>query len=259
MKREALFAHFRPEERPFAERVLDWIYRAAEKYQPVQTPFLDPRQQFIVRSLVNREPDIGVWSDGGYEGAERGRMWVLPAHFPPDELPSGLAFLAIRPLSGRELKHPDVLGSLLGLGIKREKLGDLLLHPDGCHTVVADELANFIRLQLNRVGRETVSVEEISREDLVIPERDAIVQSITVASLRVDAVCAEGFRLSRSKASQLIKSGKCKVNWKVVDNPAETVAEQDMISLRGFGRLLVGKIDGRTKKGRYWVEVLKMR
>lgn len=250
-----MFAHFRPEERSFAERVLDWVSRALEKYQPAQTPFLDPRQQFIVKSLVNREQDIGMWSDGGYQGAERCRMWVLPPHFSTDELPSGLAFLAIRPLSGRELKHPDVLGSLLGLGIKREKLGDLLLHADGCHAVVAEELADYVRLQLNRVGRETVTVEEIGREDLVIPQRRVITRSISVPSLRVDAVCAEGFRLSRTKAAQWIKGGNCKVNWKVIDNPSESIAEQDMISLRGFGRLHVGKIEGRTKKGRYRLEI----
>ncbi|GGE22417.1 putative RNA-binding protein YlmH [Marinithermofilum abyssi] len=255
--KEALFTHFRPEERILAEKVLDWMEWTSRRYQPYLTFFLNPRERVIVESLIRRDPDLGLCFDGGYEHAERCRGLILPPYMEAEPEAFELSFLHLESANQKELQHSDVLGSLLGLGIKREKVGDILPHEQGCHVVLGREMADFVRSQLDRVGRTSVLVREISRSELIVPDQPLEGKRVTVASLRVDAVASEGFSLSRSKAVALIKSGKCKVNWKVEENPAAQVETGDVISLRGFGRLFVGDLCGTTKKGRQWVEIKK--
>ena len=76
------------------------------------------------------------------------------------------------------------------------------------------------------------------------------------ASLRLDAVGSAGFRMSRSKMTDLIKAGAVKVNWREGCKSKTTVAEGDVISLRGKGRVEVGEV-GTTKKGKYNIELTR--
>lgn len=252
---EAIFVHFRQDEKAFVERSLDWIEWAADQYQLVTTPFLDPREQYILETLVKRNADLLYHADGGFPSAERCRAVVGPFYLTPDPELFRLAFLRIESVGKKRLEHPDVLGSLLGLGIKREKVGDIHPHHLGCDVIVAEEMCEYIRGQLGQIGKVHVSINKIAQSDLMLPEQNLSIRTVTVASLRVDAVISEAYRISRSKASQFIKSGKCKVNWKLVDHPDYSVEAGDMISLRGFGRIRVQSIDGFTKKGRIRIQI----
>ncbi|MFD1426696.1 RNA-binding protein YlmH [Kroppenstedtia sanguinis] len=254
--KEDLFRHFRSEERPFVERVLDWTEQAESRFRPVLTPFLNPREQAITDMLVKRAPELGVTFDGGFFSAERKRARI----FPPwqEDGDNGLSFFELQSVDrSSPLQHPDVLGSLLGLGVKREVLGDLLPRQTHCQVIIAGEISDYIQMQLNRVGRIPVRMMEIKREDIQPPQQKTEVVTVSVASLRVDALVAEAFRLSRAKATSLIKNGKCHINWKPTENPAETVREGDMISLRGQGRVRIGEVLGETKKGRCRMELIR--
>lgn len=251
--------HFRPEERFLVERALDWTWRVVNRHQTVLTNFYDPREQEIVKMVVRREPALNVWSDGGYENAERQRLLIVPDYVAEDLVSFELAYLRIEANSGKKLEHRDVLGAMMGLGIKREKLGDILLHDTGCDCVVDSRLGELILRQVGQIGREHVNIRTIAREELALPVQKKRVFAVSVASLRMDAVLAEGFQISRAKVSQQIKNGKCKVNHKVVDQPDFSVAEGDLLSLRGFGRLFVESIGGKTKKGRIWVELAELK
>lgn len=246
--KEELFRHFRRDEHFFVERVLDWMEKAERHYRPVLTPFQNPREQTITEMLVKRAPELGVIFDGGFSDAERKRAWIHPPYL--EEGDTGLAFLEVKPADrSTPLKHPDVLGSLLGLGLKREVIGDILTLEAQCQVVVSREILDFIQTQLNRVGRIPVRLAEIDRKAIRSPEQETETVTASVSSLRVDAVMAEAFRLSRSKATLWVKSGKCSINWKLTENPAEPVCEGDMISLRGGGRVRVGETLGETRKG----------
>ncbi|SFS50252.1 RNA-binding protein [Marininema halotolerans] len=255
-KNEDLFHHFRVDEKMQVERSLDWIARAESRYESVLTPFLNPREQQILDMLVRRSQDLSVTFDGGYAEAERCRARIAPQYI--DEEDFELAFLMVSSLAtAGELKHPDVLGSLLGLGMKRDKVGDLLSHREGCQMIVDRDMADYIRLQLSRVGKSTVRIHEIDRNQITAPIQETINMSISVASLRLDAVASDAFRITRSKVVTLIKNGRCQINWKTSENPAEPVKEGDILSLRGAGRAKVGEIQGRSKKGRLLVSLTR--
>jgi RNA-binding protein YlmH len=249
MKNLHILPHFRPDEHPFIERSLDWIRQVTSRSQVVITPFLDPREQFIIQSLARRETDIVIQLDGGYKGAERCRARLFPDFLPmeTDEFP--LVFLRLSAESS--LEHRDVLGSLLGLGLKRQVLGDILLSTDSTDVILAAEMREYVQMGLTKVGKKTLSMEEINRDQLIIEQHKGEERQATVSSLRIDSIIAVSCRLSRAKAVDLIRAGRSKVNWQTIERPDFTVAAGDVLSIRGYGRIQLLEVQEMTKKGRF--------
>jgi RNA-binding protein YlmH len=247
-----LLMHFRQDEHAFVERALDWIERVVHRSQMVTTFFLNPRERYILETLVRRESDVQWQTEGGYPSAERQRMIISPSFvsIPDDWFARSVSFIRIEAKGKGELDHPSVLGALLGLGIKREFLGDIHPHPQGCDCIVAFEMIDYICSQLHQVGKNDISVKVIDPNELQVVEAQYKTRLVVVSSMRLDVLIAEGHSLSRSKASMLIRNGKCKVNWQLVDSPSYMTEVGDMISLRGFGRVYVKGIEGSTKKGK---------
>lgn len=254
-----IYMHFSSDERGFVDKATDWIERAAELHQLKLTDFLDPRQAHILSTLANRNMDITYRLDGGYEGAERQRALIAPSYRPLEDLPTAIKVLSITSGESKflELQHGDYMGSILGVGIKREKIGDIHVHDVGCHVLVAEDIIGYMHLQLQQVHRVHVQTEIIPLEQLRTSNINFEEMSISVASLRLDGIASDVYRLSRTKIMVPIGAGRCRVNWKVEENGAKMLKEGDVISLQGFGRFKVLEIDGITKKGRIRVKVGK--
>ncbi|MBE0467566.1 MAG: hypothetical protein IBX71_10145 [Candidatus Desulforudis sp.] len=117
------------EERLFVARCLDHLRTADQKRRPVRTDFLDPGQAALLKQVGDGFSGVRIQTWGGYPEAERRRACVLPADSWDDRPDFGIAILRITPLDpdGGNPSHRDYLGSMLGLGLKREKLGDCLV------------------------------------------------------------------------------------------------------------------------------------
>lgn len=238
------------------ERVQEWSARVRDRYESVHTDFLDPRQALIVRSLAGREAGVYIAADGGYEGAERTRIVLHPEYMEPDADEFGLAVLQVRGTNQfLKLAHRDYLGALIGLGIKRDKFGDILVHEDGAQLIVAREIADYIRLHMTQVHRIHVLIEEVPRAAVRIPPQSFRRLSFTVQSPRLDAIIGDVYRLSRAKVLTPIQNGRARVNWREVNDPSFRLAEGDVVSFKGFGRFRVVELGGETKKGRIRMEV----
>jgi RNA-binding protein YlmH len=252
----SLYQHFRAQEHPFVERVLEWTERVRDRYEVIRTDFLDPRQMFIAQSLANREPGVYFAAFGGYEGAERMRGVFYPEYMEPAQEEFGVALLTVKGTNQfLQLEHRDYLGSLLGLGIKREKFGDILVHEDGAQFVVAEEIVDYVRLHLNQVHRIRVIVEETALGNIRVPKQSFRSLTFTVQSPRLDAIVGDVYRLSRTKVVAPIQNGRVKVNFREVNDPSFHLQEGDIVSFKGFGRFKVIVIGGETKKGRIKMEV----
>lgn len=213
------------------------------------TDFLDPREQFITQSVIQHSDELGLMFFGGYEEAERKRALIYPDYLAPSIQDFELTYFQVNYAKKFiSIEHPNLLGSLIGTGLKRQKFGDLLFSEDNVQFICTSDVADFVRAQLTHVGRASVSLEEISKADLqpVISKTD--IKEDTISSLRLDAVCAAVSRQSRQKAQLLVKNGLIKVNWKVTEDPSFTIGEGDQLSVRGFGRFSLKTIDGKTKK-----------
>lgn len=249
--------HFRQEERPFVERVVDWLESVEYQHTKKLTDFLDPRQVHIVKSLIGRYDHVTMTAFGGFIGAERCRILLHQEYDEPslDELKLSSFQITGKPTSFQKLKHKDYLGSLIGTGLKRDKFGDIVLHPEHTQMVVAEEVADYLRLQLTRVHQVPVTINPIDLYALTPVPQEWKAMNITVSSSRVDVVAGEVFRLSRSKILIPIRGGQLKVNWMVVDSPSFSVKQGDVVSLRGFGRFKILQEEGTTKKGNLRLEV----
>ncbi|WP_040948454.1 RNA-binding protein [Gorillibacterium massiliense] len=248
------YSHFRPDEHAFVDRAAEWLERAAERHEIKVTDFLDPRQASILETVANRYAagDAAFALNGGYPGAERQRGILVPGYRDPLDVDPGIRVLAIKPADDKfiKLEHGDYMGSILGLGIKRDKVGDIHVLDDGCHCLVAAEISDYMRLNLQQVHRTHVQTELLPLAELrtAITEFEEI--NLSVASMRLDGIVSDLCRLSRAKAQDPIRAGRCRVNWKVEEDPSRSLQEGDVLSIQGFGRFKLLQVEGVSKKGR---------
>ncbi|MFC0214172.1 RNA-binding protein [Paenibacillus chartarius] len=251
--------HFHPDEHHFVDKALDWIERAADNHQVRRTDFLDPRQAFILETLANRNPDVQVRLDGGYPEAERKRAIIAPDYLSLDDEDMGIRVLAVTSADAKiaQLEHSDYMGALLALGMKRDKIGDIHAGEAGCHYLVAEEAADYLRLNLSQVHRVAVHTELLPLDKLATTGSELQEMSLSVASMRLDGIVGDVWKLSRAKALVPIQAGRCRVNWKPEENPSAQLKAGDMVSMQGFGRFKVLEVEGTTKSGRLRVKVGK--
>ena len=219
--------------------------------------FLDPFGQEIAETVAANYQGIRVDFEGGYQGAERARAIFVHEDFPGT--PAGFDIDCLEAKWNGQfarLSHRDVLGALMGLGIERDRLGDLLVTADAVKIICDIKMADYLLLNLTQIGAVSVSCERVGLDTIAPKEERCKEIRATVASLRVDSIAASGFGSSRSRAAADIAADKLKLNWQPVKNASQTVKEGDVLSMRGRGRLEVAEVRGQTKKGRT-VVVLK--
>lgn len=244
------------EERLLFARALDQAFFAMKRRQPAFTDFMDRAKcaRFAERMRGIRELQVTLY--GGMEDCERQRMGFSLEEIPLEAFP--IKIIKIRRKSKKfgqaDLSHRDYLGSILGLGIGRGKVGDILVSEEEAVCFVTEEIAPYITAVLEQVSKTAVIAEEAEGAE-AIPRRQTERKRLTVASLRLDAVAGEAFHLSRGKVQALIGAEKAQVNWNTVTNTSHQLKEGDMVSLRGFGRFRVREIGGKTKKDRTGLEI----
>jgi RNA-binding protein YlmH len=245
------------EEKIFANRITDLVEQCLRDQQPRWTDFLDPAEREQAQAILGWSAGLRFNSFGGYLKSERRRLVMYPDYYIAETIQPALACLEISTNSQTEMKHSDYLGALMSLGIKREKVGDLLVVDSGCQLIILPELVDFIKLNLTRVGNQKTDVKEIDPEQLSPPNLREKEIRTTVASLRLDAIAALGFGESRTKMAREIKSARVKVNWKTESNPDRPVNPGDIISIRGRGRVIFRDLTGRSKKNRLGIVLVR--
>ncbi|HHU30119.1 MAG: YlmH/Sll1252 family protein [Bacillota bacterium] len=253
MDREKIIQLFDDElSRRTAAVILDHAARAEQKGKMQLTDFLDPFQQRTADKVMHYFKGLKQVSWGGYASAERVRVLIFPAKEQLSTADVPLAYAAITlGASDAGITHRDYLGALLALGLRREKIGDIIVLPDGAAQVVLHpEIISYVLANLQKVGKYNARVEEITAESLTIPAGRTREIMTTVASLRLDAVAGSGFGVSRSKMVPVIRAGHVKVNWQSAKNAGMAVKAGDVISVAGRGRIEIAEILGESKKGR---------
>ncbi|CAM3187209.1 RNA-binding protein [Sporolactobacillus spathodeae] len=247
----SVFDHFRPEERPLIEHFLDLKEQTTRRFTSRITDFLDPREQFILNSVIGQQDDVQLLFSGGYPGAERQRALLLPPYADDAEETFDIACLEVDyPSKFATLSHPQLLGSILGTGVDRRKIGDLLFVDGRALFLCARDVEAYLTMTIDSVGRQKVALHPIEAATLPKVTTNWIEETGTVSSLRLDTVLSEIYHLSRSKVSEQITHGLVKVNWQAVEKRDFMLAAGDMLSLRGFGRSKILSADGLTKKNK---------
>ncbi|MBE5818100.1 MAG: RNA-binding protein [Clostridiales bacterium] len=235
-------------------RLIDLDTICSKKRDVVFTGFLSEAEQAYCEMLFHTL-DSNVKFMGGYDNAQRCvavLFWEDVYELDENELP----YKALKIEYSQKVSHRDVLGSILGLGIERSAVGDILVWDDRCYVFVTNQMCQYISQNLFKIGRQTVNVSEIPVSEVEIPELQTKLISATVASLRLDSVVGEGFRLSREDAKNAVQRGLVSLNHRIIETASHSVAQNDVISLRGKGKIVISAIGNESKKGRIHIEIL---
>lgn len=230
-------------------RILDKIEIVLKNHIIESTDFLDPYEVYLAKSILNRFAEINYLDFGGYDNSERRIIVVYPSYIETIDFQDYLSAIRVEG-DLTNLSHKDYLGALLSLGIKREKIGDILVATDYGYIITKEEIGDYILYNLERIGNKNLVTSQLPLRELEIPPIDYKEVKRFLSSLRLDLLISSTYNISRKDSMDIIKKGLVKVNWESTDKASREVNEGDVVSVRGYGRFILYSLEGTSKKGR---------
>lgn len=240
-----------PEDRLLLAKVWDKIVPGMDRNIPANSCFLSPREQEMVQFLFGQQEGLAFF--GGYPDAERKMLVYTPDYM--QDLNAPMVCLRGQFYENDTLTHRDFLGALMGIGIRRETVGDICVDKGCCDFFVTEEIAPYVLQNLESAGRTKLKLTCVPLSHAHIPQPETVEIRDTVASLRLDSILSSGFRIARGVASQAVEAGKVAINGLPCEKPDKPVQQGDKISLRGLGKIQLTCVNGQTKKGRISVVI----
>lgn len=233
------------------KRFTELAHRAFEQDSHLYSDFLNRAEQDVLQRMAFDRNSAAFELRGGYAAAERQLACFSSPSPEHDPEKSPISCIRISPVSQKfadELTHRDFLGSVLALGLKREVLGDIILHDNCGYLFCLASIADYIIAQLTQVKHTMVRCDAAAAPDFVnrLPDTSQIV----ISSERLDAIIAAVYKLSRSESQQLFSKGIVFVNSRVTENTSNAITAGSIVSVKGFGRFLYEGIEKETRKGR---------
>ncbi|WP_282920844.1 RNA-binding protein [Ignavigranum ruoffiae] len=251
-----IYQHYRPEEYEFIDKVAGWIEQVVSSFAPYVTLFLTPRELMIVKQMVASSEDLQMSSFGAYQGAERQRAIIYPLYYQPLEADYQLTALNVNyPQKFGELSHGKILGSLINSGIERDRIGDIITDGSSWHIILDQTMADYIMNSVRKIANVGVHLEPIALSEIL--ESNETWEEITViaSSLRLDTLLGKVYNFSRQRAKNYIAAGMVKVNFVPMERPDREIGENDIVSLRKFGRFWIDQMFEPTKKGNFRLNI----
>ncbi len=234
-------------------RIAD-ISALCDKYQtPRFSDFLDEAEKAKIQ--LSHQDTGGRWF-GGYEGSARQILGFFPDWCEKADSEFPIACVKITNKGGKRLSHREYLGTIMSLGLKRQKIGDIKVGESFAYIFTTDDVADLVA-SIEKISSTGVKCEIVAASECEIPEAKYTQIDAVVASLRLDAVVGAVCKLSRKNSAELIASGRCEVNHIEVLRTDYAVKEGDLLSLRGFGRAEVVGVNGETRSGRLHITIKK--
>ena len=222
------------------------------KHEEVLTDFLDPGERDILKKIAQTE--VCLQSFGGYSNAEKKRVFITEDW---DTIaPSSYQIIVFNveyPQKFACLSHSAILGSLANAGIETSTFGDIITDGNGrWQFFVKSELKDFFQHEINHIGKTKVRIRPSLNQKVIIIDDESEMLTAIVSSLRLDAVLASITHESRQQIKANISNNLVKLNWHSVKDFNIMVDEDDVLSLRHFGRCKITDIS-TTRKGKHKV------
>lgn len=248
---------------------LDAKNRCADNSMITHTNFVSVDERDILRMIEKEQRGVvKTFYYGGFEDAERTVAVFVPdfygvenieEYFAENSDENPIQIIRIEKDKFSSLSHRDYLGSLMGLGIKREVIGDIKVDDEGAYVFALKSISRYICENLQKAGRGSVKCTLMEISELPKAQEKTEICFSSVASLRLDNIVSAAFNLSRSLSSQMIQNGAVYVNSLQILKTDYNIKEKDKIVLRGKGKVVVEEIIGESKKGRIHINIKKYR
>ncbi|HHT16540.1 MAG TPA: hypothetical protein GXZ77_02310 [Papillibacter sp.] len=244
------------EEELLKKRLMELASRAFGQGRYTFSEFMTPAEQ---SALLSMRFDAGTpfRLEGGYPDAERCVALFGNEDLCGYETEPPVSCVYVKPRGAkfdRPIEHRDVLGALMGLGVRRSVLGDIVLREDGAFVFCLDTIAPFLAETLTEAGRVPVTAE-VLEEPPQLEAAEPEEMRVNVASERLDALVAAVWHLSRADSQELFSRQKVFVNGRVTENVSAEPQVGDIVSVRGYGRFVFRGVSGQSRKGRLFVTV----
>ncbi|MBR0350941.1 MAG: hypothetical protein IJH76_03895 [Clostridia bacterium] len=263
-KTELLNSYKRQEDKMILAQVLDKINLMQKTQKIESTDFLDMYQISLVESFLKKIEFSNFILFGGFEEAERKVLIVYPEKYTIEMIEKNydkLLKIVRVELSDEEkgkYAHRNYLGGIVKLGLKREKVGDILVFEDGADIVTVNEFAEILKTELGTLTRfQNSKIEELELSKIRKLELKLEEVKIIVPSLRLDNFVSDLAKTSRSKAGEIIEQERVFVNGKSETKLSKQIKLNDVITIRGKGRFVIKEFKGNTRSGRTVVAVEK--
>ena len=247
-----------PSDKLFTARLGDMVALCERDGAAVFSSFFDERQCAEAEAWCARNTGAlryRLW--GGYEEARRRMLAVYPDYcesYILEEFP--FVCLTFEYRDEDRLSHRDFLGSFMGLQLKREVIGDIVVTDGAAQAFLTEVAARHVSGSLSKIGR--VGVKITDDKPFILENAQKFHEiSGTVASLRLDCVVGLAAKLSREKAASLIRTDRVEVNHLPVSSISHELRGGDILSIRGYGRFVLSEINGYTKKDRIHIILKK--
>lgn len=263
-KQKILSDYKKQEDKILLAQILDKIEFSKQREKLEYTDFLDMYQVSLVKSFMKKIDFENYILYGGFENSERNVLIIYPDKYNLNMIEKNYSKIikVIRTTLNDEEKgkysHRNYLGGIVKLGMKREKVGDILVSDDGADILVKEETAETLKQELGTLTRfenariEIVELENVREQEIKLEEL-----SIIVPSLRLDNFVSDLAKTSRSKAAQIIDSERVFINGQNETKASKQIKLGDVITIRGKGRFVVKEFSGTTRSGRTVVKVEK--
>ena len=252
------------EEKLIIAKLLDKIKISKKANKIINTEFLSIYQKQIIQKKLN---ELGVKNYiffGGYDEAEGQILIIYPEKFDLDIVTNNLKNIikVIKIILPKELEgkysHRDYLGSVMQMGLNRNRIGDIIVYGNKAYIIVLKENAEYLINYLSDLTKFRKSkIQLIDYTDIEVKPIEYEEFNILINSMRLDNFVSEIANNSRSKAEEMLKQEKIYINSKVETKSSKAVKEKDIIVIRGKGKYLVDKILGENKKGKIIVNIKK--
>lgn len=237
------------------KKISDKISYVIKNYTSAITEFINPYVAELSFPILNSF-DIKFELFPSYEHCERKVFILYPDFFDKPDCNEFLAGLRIINKSKfKVLNHKDYLGSIMSLGIDRNKTGDIYVYDEFADIVIHNDIADYVIYNLEKIGTNKIEIEKIKISDISYKEQQYIVMNINSSSMRLDNILKHIINKSRETAVNIIKSGDVKVNYQVDDKVSRIIEEGNMLSVSKYGRFKISKNLGTTKSGKYKIEI----
>lgn len=266
MDRSILSKYKKPEEKLILSKIFDKISFCETRNQIQVTDFLDLAEQQLITKFLKLQRQENYILYGGFEEAERKVIIFYPEKLESVIKENKIDFnewikvlrITLPNENKGKYEHKNYLGALMKLGVKREKVGDILVDNDGADILISKDILKFLQNSLSELTRFQKShIEEIEINELRKVEIEKEIFTITVSSMRLDNIVAELAKCSRSKALEYLMQERVLVNFEVITKQTKEIKVNDRITIRGKGRFVVKEIVGNTRKGNIVLNIEK--
>ncbi len=215
--------------------------------------FMNPHEVDVIKRIIGKKDGLVVLVDGGFDDSEMTRVIITPDFYEIEKNDFQISIYEISyPSKFVKIGHRDVLGALMSLGLKRQSYGDIIFEDNHAYFAVDASMDLYIETHLQFISTGGIRLKKINKR--LKRKQEYQIKTFSVPSFRLDAIISELFQISRSQAKKYIESGFVKVNYKEVEQSHFLCHNNDVISLRRYGRVLIHDLEKQNRKGKYLIE-----